>query len=152
MNFLDIGSIENIIDVLRNTFHTIQILFNDPQQNFNKLINFHRKQVQDKEKYGVYIIKQSSTKRILYIGKSGRVERDGFYRKPAQDIFQRLKDDREGIIKAQKWFQDLYEEFGSILIEIILLPVSSSPRFIEGILLQAHLNEFNKLPLKNNEL
>jgi len=64
----------------------------DPLSDFSSITNAHFKKTQEQERYGVYIIYQRDTRRVLYIGKSGTITTQGEFK--GQDIPGRLTNVR----------------------------------------------------------
>lgn len=125
-------------------------LYSNLSKKFTDLTTSHFHKVRQREKYGIYIVRQRDTREVLYIGKSGTIDSRGQFR--GQDIPKRLKNVKGNDIPANKWFQDLSQEKGPFVIEYIFLPPSMSPALIEAVLLQAYLNEHHGLPYRNKSL
>src|SRR3989344_4265009 len=117
--------------------------------SFRSTVSSHFKTVTRKDKHGVYIIRQKSTDGVLYIGKGGTLNRNGFFKR--QDIPGRLKAVKNSSLSADKWFKALFKEMGQLVIEYVFLPTTPiSPTFVESLLLQAYYNEHKSLPCRNN--
>ena len=103
-----------------------------------------------KHKYGVYIVRILDSKQIIYIGKAGSICNDGNFKR--QDLQSRLKNTR-GSQDSQTWFRNLVQSFGALRITYIVCNDRTlSPAFVETLLLQAFLNDFECLPAKNKSL
>ena len=124
--------------------------YSNPSESFRTCTTSHFKGATWQKRYGVYIVRQRDTQEILYIGKSGTIDSEGRFK--GQDIPKRLKNVKEGNVSSDKWFQDLLQEKGPLVIEYILLSTSRSPAFVEAALLQAYLNEYHRLPYRNKSL
>jgi hypothetical protein len=116
---------------------------------FGTIVDQHFARQTTKETHGVYVIRRGSTGEVLRVGKAGTVRPDGTFK--AQDLPRRLKNVK-GDTPANAWFRELGAQFGPILIEYISLPPTPhSPSYVEARLLQAFLNEYGRLPDRNNE-
>ncbi|WP_372365123.1 hypothetical protein [Candidatus Uabimicrobium sp. HlEnr_7] len=102
------------------------------------------------DSYGVYIIRQATTLKIIYIGKAGTVKNDGTFKQ--QGLFKRLTNERSQKTPANIWFKGLLDKYGSLQIDYFILEKSFCPAFAEAILLQTYLNENGFLPEKNEAL
>ena len=118
--------------------------------SFHSCLALHFRNVSRLEKYGVYVVRQRDTGEVLYIGKGGTIDSEGLFK--GQDVQGRLANVKGGDISANKWFADLCQAKGPLVIEYVFLPTSKSPALVEAVLLQAYLNEHHKLPYKNKEL
>jgi len=100
--------------------------------------------------YGVYIISRLKPKEILYIGKAGTFDKDGY--KP-QNLPGRLCNKVSKKITRNAWMRNLYERHSTLLlIQFILFPdfkKDPTPTFIESLLIQSYLKEKKELPLEN---
>lgn len=148
---IDVGAFEDEIDLLKSTYEHNYYAYKDSLESFVTCTKLHFNRVVRNDKYGVYMVRQLDTQEVLYIGKSGTVDSQGKFKMQVQDIPRRLINVK-GNIPANVWFKNLLQEKGPLKIEYILLPTSKSPSFVEKALLQAHLNEYSRLPYKNNEL
>lgn len=144
-------SFENKLSDLKKKYEHGSFEYNDPSTNFRTIVTSHFRGISRKKKrYGIYIVRQKNTPEVLYIGKSGTIDSQGQFK--GQDIPGRLKNVKGGNISADKWFRDLLQEKGPLVIEYIFLSTSKSPAFVEAFLLQAYLNERHNLPYKNKSL
>ena len=124
--------------------------YNNPLHSFSSCTTSHFRGIKRSEKYGVYVVRQRDTSEVLYIGKGGTIDSKGRFK--GQDIPRRLKNVKERNIRANKWFGDLYQKKGPLVIEYVFLPISKCPALVEATLLQAYLNDQHRLPYKNKEL
>lgn len=100
--------------------------------------------------YGVYIVWRHADQEILYIGKSGTVNRQGQFGR--QDLPGRLTN-RRGKISSEAWFYQMAQAEGKIRVEYVtLLSVPQSPALVEATLLQTYLNARGRLPPYNKSL
>ncbi|REJ80635.1 MAG: hypothetical protein DWQ34_13315 [Planctomycetota bacterium] len=99
---------------------------------------------------GVYILRQRSSRDVLYIGKGGTVDNGGKWKK--QDLVGRLTNVRSGDQSANSWFAGVVAVVGPILIEYVLLTLDCTPAYVEAMLLQAYLNDNGELPQLNRGL
>jgi hypothetical protein len=148
-----VGKFEDEIANLKNKYYNDCYEYpdpSDPSKTFRECTTQHFKKLWGKKKYGIYIVRQKDTRKVLYIGMGGKLKNDGQFKK--QDIPNRLRAKR-GKIPANKWFSELKKVRGNLLIEYIILPDTGfpSPALIEAILLQVYLNEYGYLPYKNKE-
>lgn len=143
------GKFEDEIALLKGSCEHGCYEYSNPSENFRACTTSHFRVVKRREKYGVYLFRQKNTREVLYIGKGGTIDAQGQF-KP-QDLPKRLKNTK-GSIPANKWVRDLLQQKGPLIIEYIYLSKSKSPAFVEAALLQAYLNEHNRLPYKNSEL
>ena len=104
--------------------------------------------------YGVYVIRSVLDNVVLYIGKGGTINTDGYFK--TQTLLGRLQASRgkkdEQTIKAPDWFTSLVSKYGQIKIQYFILDKKHSPGFIETVLLQSYLNGYGKLPIENKSL
>ncbi len=147
---ITVGSLKEELALLKKTCDHGQYVYNNSSGKFTICTTTHFRQVKRQERYGVYVVRQQDTREILYIGKAGTIDSQGRFK--SQDVPGRLKNVKEGNISANRWFLDLVQEKGPIIIEYIFLSKSTSPSLVEALLLQAHLNERHRLPYKNKSL
>ena len=125
--------------------------YSDSAIAINEVITAHFRKISRVEKYGVYILRQKNTHKVLYIGMSGRVDGSGRFK--GQDIPGRLKNVKNNDMSAKEWFRNVGNDFGPITIEYIFLTIiPKAPAFVEATLIQAYLNSFKCLPPLNNQL
>ena len=148
---INIGALEDEINALKSAHEHNFYEYKDSRESFITCTKSHFNRIVRDKKYGAYLVRQLDTQKILYIGKSGTIDSQGKFKKQVQDIPRRLINIR-GNIPANVWFKNVLQEKGPLKIEYIFLPTSKSPSFVEKALLQAHLNEYSRLPYKNNEL
>lgn len=119
-------------------------------ESFGSIVKDHFRQAKLANSYGVYIVWRHANQEILYIGKSGTIDRQGRFGK--QDLPGRLTN-RRGNISSEAWFYQMAQAEGKLLIEYVtLLPVPQSPALVEATLLQAYLNARGHLPPYNKSL
>jgi len=120
-------------------------------EHFKCTTEHFKKIGKDVKYYGIYVVRKRGCNNVLYIGRSGTLDNNGNFK--GQDIPKRLKAMRKSGMKANEYFEKLYEREGNLLIEYIVLPKNGrpSPALVEAILLQAYFNENQKLPPKNKE-
>ena len=144
-----IGTFEDELYNIKKVCEHGSFEYSNPNFPFRSTVTSHFKNVQRKDKHGIYIIRQKSTGDVLYIGKGGTLDQDGNFK--SQDIPGRLKNLKNSDTSANEWFKSLFEEKGPLVIEYIFLPTKPiSPTFIESLLLQAYYNEHKSLPCRNN--
>lgn len=118
--------------------------------SFRKTVREHFSNITLDDLHGVYVVRRMNNNEILYIGKAGTVNVKGQFR--SQDLPSRLTN-RRGSESSEIWFKRMVEEEGAIMVEYVILSVSPhSPAFVEATLLQAFLNQENKLPRYNKSL
>jgi hypothetical protein len=118
-----------------------------PNAPVRAAITAHFRALSTDRHYGVYVIRQKPGSRVLYVGKAGTVANDGTFKD--QDLPRRLTNTR-GTTSSARWFEQLLNQHGALLVEYVLLrPSPLSPAFAEAKLLQAFLNEFGRLPVAN---
>lgn len=123
-------------------------VYDSSTRSFSQVCREHFWQNGWEEKCGIYIVRQQSTNRVLYIGKSGTITSSGVFK--GQNLLRRLKNVRGNDISADNWFGSLLQEMGSLKVECLFLTEKPiSPILAESILLQAYLNEYGKLPVRN---
>ncbi len=116
---------------------------------FVKAVSAHFRSVTRRPRFGVYVVRQKTSNDVLYVGKSGSIDRRGQFK--SQDIPARLKNVKPNGAPANAWFGSLVEEKGPLSVHYVLLertPVS--PALAEAILLQAYLDENGCLPYRND--
>jgi hypothetical protein len=136
-------------ELLKKNHEHSSFEYNVSSKSVRETITSHFQNSQRREKHGVYVIRQQSTHEVLYIGKSGTINRQGRFKD--QDIPGRLKNTKDKL-SAKEWFGSLVQKKGALVIEYVFLaPSPKSPALVEAMLLQAYLNENGCLPLRNNE-
>ena len=100
--------------------------------------------------YGVYVVWQRATDKVIYIGKSGTMCQDGSFKN--QGLAKRLVNREKGQMR-QVIFGERVEKYGELLIEYVVAKDSSMiPGYLEARLLQAYYDEHNQLPPDNASL
>ena len=145
-----LGPIEEEVALLRKICEHGFYEYSNPSDSFKTCTALYFRGVKRQERYGIYVVRRGDTGEILYIGKSGTIDSQGQFK--GQDIPQRLKNVKERDVSADKWFQELVQEKGQLVIEYFFLSKSKSPALVEAALLQAYLNEHDRLPYKNKTL
>jgi len=121
--------------------------YSDSSASVRAIIKSHFDSSQRLKKYGVYVVRQQTTSEVLYVGKSGTIDRRGNFK--GQDIPARMQNVK-GEVTSSQWFKSLVKEKGPLVIEYVLLEtVPKSPAFVEASLIQAYLNEHGCLPYRN---
>lgn len=124
--------------------------------NYNSII---RENIPRENTHGVYLISDSNSKTILYVGMSGQIKKsdDGKYKNCGYDIRKRLvssrgKDDEGKDISSSDYFQLKMERERIQSISITILQTSNkiSPTYLESNILQYYFNETDTLPIWNN--
>lgn len=146
---ITVGTFEDEIASLKNTFEYGSYEYSNPSDSFRILTTIHFRGVREREMFGIYVVRQRDTKEVLYIGKSGTLDSQGQFKN--QDIPKRLKNVKNNIY-ADEWFRNLLQKKGPLVIEYIFTSISMSPAFVEASLLQAYLNEQHRLPYMNESL
>jgi hypothetical protein len=123
--------------------------------NYNKII---RNNISENT-HGVYLISDSNSKTILYVGMSGQIKKsdDGKYKNCGYDIRKRLvssrgRDNEGKDISSSDYFQLIMEREKIQSISITILQTSNkiSPTYLESCILQYYFNETDTLPIWNN--
>ena len=144
---MSIGLFEEKMNRLKSNCEYGSFEYHDSSVTFSSVATEHFRNLARRQKYGVYIIRQLSSDKVLYIGKSGTIDRQGKFK--GQDIPGRLKNVK-GDVSANEWFTSLVNEKGALMIEYIFLETSpESPSLVEAILLQKYFNEHGCLPYRN---
>ena len=124
--------------------------------NYNSII---RENIPRKNTHGVYLISDSNSKTILYVGMSGQIKKldDGKYENCDYDIRKRLvssrgKDKKGKDISSSDYFKSKMEEEEIQSISITILQTSKriSPTYLESNILQLIYSETDSLPDWNN--
>lgn len=89
--------------------------YGDPNISFSSVVSSHFQTVPRNDRHGVYIVRQKSTGEVLYIGKSGTINRHGQFK--GQDIPGRLKNVKNSDTSANEWFRSLFEEKLPLIVE-----------------------------------
>lgn len=145
-----IRTIEEELSDLKKTNEHGSFVYASSSETFSSTCNNHFRHIKRIDKHGVYIIRQKSTNQVLYIGKGGTINDQGVFKR--QDIPGRLTN-RKGKISSNEWLKTLLSEKGVLVIEYLFLNKAPiSPAVIETVLLQAYLNQYGRLPYRNNEL
>ena len=124
-------------------------MYENSSKKFTEIVKSHFKNIKQKGKYGVYIVRQKGTNEVLYIGKAGTINQKGEFKK--QDLIGRLTNIKRDF-PSNIWFGNLFKAKGPLIVEYIFLPKTESPGYVEKLLLQLYLNDYGRLPCKNKEL
>ena len=144
-----IRSFNEKLDELKTYYEYGAFFYESSSRTFSRICREHFGKIKRPDKHGVYIIRQKSTGYVLYVGKSGTINRLASFDK--QDIPGRLTNVK-GKITANEWFRTLFLEKGDLVIEYVFLTKSPvSPALAEAILLQAYFNAYAQLPYRNSE-
>ncbi len=150
---INIDKFEVEFKTLQSYFPSGSYEYTDPNASFSAITKAHFENIAPPH-YGVYVIRQHATRQVIYIGKSGTIDPHGNFK--SQDIPHRLQNVREKrhgqCIFGKQWFSELVREVGPLSVEYVVLPQTYSPALAETRLLQAYLNEHQKLPDKNKSL
>ena len=149
-NMIVIEPFEDEMASLKEAHEHGSFEYANPLRTFSSCVRLHFSRTKRLEKYGVYVVRQRSIGEVLYIGKGGTIDPEGKFRE--QDIPDRLTNVKAHDISANRWFANLCQEKGPLLIEYVFLSTSKSPALVEATLLQAYLNEHHRLPYKNKSL
>jgi hypothetical protein len=145
---VEIQDFEDELILLKKDYKYGSFEIVDLNTSSDTVITDHFRQIKGSQ-YGVYIIRQKNTQQVLYIGKAGTINQDGVFR--MQNLPKRLKNVKGGDKPSRVWFHEMMEAYGTLIVEYILLLESPhSPALVEGVLLQAYLNEHGSLPEKNS--
>jgi len=137
---------ESLWSTIRSEYHSGSFEYVTPTKPFKTVVTSHFRSVRERNRYGVYIIRQKSTMDVLYVGKGGTIKPNGEFKD--QDLPGRLKAERAKL-NSNQWFGNLCNEYGPLVIEYIFLSAKpESPALVEAKLIQVYLNEFGKLPDK----
>jgi len=148
---ITVGLFENELSAVKKKYYHGSFEYSDSSINFKTVVTSHFRGIPQKtERYGVYVIGQKDTREVLYVGKSGTIDSQGQFK--GQDIPGRLKNVKGGKVPSNNWFRNLLQERGHLVIEYVFLPMFISPAFVEAALLQAYLNEHQRLPYRNKSL
>ena len=100
--------------------------------------------------YGVYVIRQKSTGKVIYVGKSGTMCQDSSFKD--EDLQERLVN-REKDQSRKDVFGQRVVDYGELLIEYVVLKSKSLiPGYLEARLLQAYYDDHKVLPIDNASL
>ena len=127
----------------------------DKKINYNSII---RDNIPDKNTHGVYLITDSNSKTILYVGMSGQIKKlsNGKYDNCGYDIRKRLVSSRGRVkgkdISSSDYFQSKMKEINIMSITITILKTNNkiSPTYLESNILQFIYSEMESLPEWNN--
>ena len=127
----------------------------DKKINYNSII---RDNITDKNTHGVYLITDSNSKTILYVGMSGQIKKlsNGKYDNCGYDIRKRLVSSRGRVkgkdISSSDYFQSKMKEINIMSITITILKTNNkiSPTYLESNILQFIYSEMESLPEWNN--
>lgn len=147
---ITVGTFEDEIASLKETFEHGSYEYSNSSDSFRTSTTLHFRGVRQRERSGIYVVRQRDTKEVLYIGKSGTIDSQGQFK--GQDIPKRLRNVKACNASPDEWFRNLLQEKGPLVIEYIFTSISMSPAFVEASLLQAYLNEQHRLPYKNKSL
>ena len=95
---------ESTWNSLRTNNYPGSFEYSTPTKPFNEIVTSHFRLVDNRKRYGVYIIRQQKSGEVLYIGKGGTINSLGDFKQ--QDIPNRLKAER-GKIRSNEWFSNL---------------------------------------------
>lgn len=148
---MTVGRFEEEWKSLTGKYEHGSFRYEDSSFPARKVITSEFRNVQRQSKHGVYVIRQETTREVLYIGKGGTIDRAGKFKN--QDIPNRLANVKGNDLPADIWFSSLVKEKGPLVIEYVFLASTpESPGLVESLLLQAYLNERGCLPYRNNAL
>lgn len=100
--------------------------------------------------YGVYIVRQKTTRKVIYIGKAGTMCQNGSFKK--QDLEKRLVN-REKKQTRQIIFGNRVSKHGELVIEYVIgISKNLIPGYLEAQLLQAYFDDHGHLPIDNATL
>ncbi len=140
---------ESLVRQLQVEYQSGSFGYTDADQSFRQSVRNHFPS--DKKHYGVYIIRSAADNSVLYIGMGGTVMTNGTLK--GQDIAERLRNVRDSRIPADTWFRELLLEIERPLrIQYFLCSLPVSPAFLEALLLQTYLSQYQRLPEKNRDL
>jgi len=123
--------------------------------NYNSII---RENIPRKNTHGVYLISDSNSKTILYVGMSGQIKKldDGKYKNCDYDIRKRLVSsrgrDKGKDISSSDYFEKKmnHEKIQSITITVLKTNNKISPTYLESCILQYYFDETETIPIWNN--
>lgn len=107
------------------------------------------------EKYGVYIWVNNSNNEIIYIGMSGKINRDGKFF--GQKLNKRLLNTRgklqnyKGGVSTEKYLSFIMKECNILEIDFYIIYTSTEipPSYIEAQLIFQYYYNLKKLPILN---
>ena len=122
--------------------------------NYNSIIRENT----PKDTHGVYLIIDSNSKILLYVGMSGQIKKlsNGEYDNCGYDIRKRLVSSRGIVdgkdISSSDYFQSKMKKENIQSVTIIILQTSNriSPTYLESNILQLIYSETDSLPDWNN--
>ena len=125
------------------------------QINYNSII---RENIPNKNTHGVYLISDSNSKTLLYVGMSGQIKKlsNGKYDNCGYDIRKRLVSSRGRVngkdVSSSDYFLSKMKENDIQSITITILQTSNkiSPTYLESNILQLFYRETESLPEWNN--
>ena len=119
------------------------------EESINDII----KQNKVPDSYGIYILYsvKSSSKNIIYIGKSGTMTNDGTFKE--QGLAKRLTMKQDGMMR-KIFFQKIIKKYDYDKLEFLWITTFDKnhheiPSYCEAKMIQAYFDEHNKLPLLN---
>jgi hypothetical protein len=133
---------------LKKAEHSGSFRFSGTAADWSSAVSSHFKTSSLKRPYyGVYVIYQKTTGKILYVGKAGTMRQDGFFK--GQDLPKRLVNREKGQGRKDVFGQRV-ADYGELIIEYVILKSKSLiPGYLEALLLQAYYDEHNRLPVDN---
>ena len=148
---MTINNLLNLTNQLSNGCNQFSIQLDQMNSNggvnyYNNLINLNVQL-----EYGIYAICDSVDQRVLYIGKGGTIQNNGTFKN--QNLNGRLKAPRGRYNNSYLYFQDVMNQnnLDSLIFLVIYSTIKNPPAFIESISLHYYLNQYNCLPMLNNE-
>jgi hypothetical protein len=140
-------SVESLLTQWKGECYHGSLEYDDSNAGFREVVAQHFGSGPRKV-YGVYVVRQQASGAILYIGKGGTVGSDGQFK--GQDVVGRLRNVRGDDVGADRWFRELLQEMGPLVIEYLVVAPPIAPAALEAALLQAYLVEHKRLPPKNS--
>lgn len=92
-----VGLFEDELALLKRISLYGSYVYNTRSDSFSACTTIHFKEIREKDKYGVYIVRQQDPREVLYIGKGGTVDSQGNFK--GQNVPRRLKNVKRGDVK-----------------------------------------------------
>ena len=77
---IDVETFEEELNVLNKSYEHGSFEYGNTNILFRSVVESHFHNVQRIDKHGIYIIRQKSTRRVLFIGKSGIINKQGNFK------------------------------------------------------------------------
>lgn len=138
---------DSVLEHLFDNYKHFRFEYEGASKRWSSVVREH---IGPGEHPGVYLLRTAKQPDIIYVGKAGTINQKGSFKR--QGLRGRLLAERAQKKPADQWFREASLLYGPIDITCIVLGMTLSPGLAEATLLQAHLNQYGRLPALNKSL